>query len=39
MRKVGEQETIVAVLEVTIIGTAEARVTFDSRILVQDSGR
>ena len=39
MRKFDDQQTMVGILEVTETGTATMNVSFDSRILVQDSGR
>ena len=39
MRKFDSEETIVAILEVALVGTATMLVTFDSRMLIQDSSR
>ena len=39
MRKFDSEQTVVAILEVTETGTAVANVAFDSRLLLQDSGR
>ena len=39
MRKVNGEQTVVAILETTESGTAVMDVSFDCRMLVQDSGR
>ena len=39
MRKFDDQQRVVAILEVTETGTAAMNINFDSRMLVQDSGR